>query len=131
MQGHLDVESPHAHLDKDTPRLNEGVAGLYADLSITCFDNNIDTTDTSISNVQLLLAAALRVNDSALALVQLGRAEGVCSGILLGNSRRDSIMSIPITQGASQARATAVASRPMVPAPKTATTWLGRIWARV
>jgi len=100
MQGHLDVESPHAHLDKDTSRLNEVVASLYTDLSTTCLDNNTDTIDTSIGNIQLLLAGALRVSDSALALVRVGRAEDVCSGISLVILEVGSVMSTPITRGA-------------------------------
>lgn len=84
MDGHLDVESPDAHLDKDTSRLNEIVPCLYADLGTTSLDDNIDTVNTGVSDPQLLLErliGALRVGHRALVLVRFGWAEDVRGGI--------------------------------------------------
>src|SRR5258706_5318882 len=87
MYGYLDVQSSCAHLDKDPSRLNEVIPSLNGDFSTTSLDDNIDTINTGSGDSQLLLerlARALRVGHPALALVDLGWAEDVCSGIGLG-----------------------------------------------
>ena len=87
MQGHLDVEGAHTDLDKHTSRLNKVVPSLDADLGTTSLNDNIDAINTGISDAQLLLerlAGALRVGHPALALVGLGWAEDVRSGVWLG-----------------------------------------------
>ena len=86
MYGYLDLQSSCAHLDKDPSRLNEVVPSLNGDFSATSLDDNVDTISTSGGDSQLLLerlAGALRVVHPALALVYLGWAKDVCSGICL------------------------------------------------
>src|SRR5258706_2726123 len=87
MYGYLDVQSSCAHLDKNPSRFNKVIPSLNGDFSATSLDDNIDTINAGSGDSQLLLerlAGALRVGHPALALVYLGWAEDVCSGIGLG-----------------------------------------------